>query len=211
MLLRSQFDHLVVAIRSLPDGIAEFERLTGITAVAGGRHPGRGTENALVSFGGGMYLEIIAPQAGATLSPRDEAMRELDRLRIIHWAISVSDADEAARTLRGAGFAVQPPQAGARVAPSGERLEWVTFSLDDSSLSVAPFFIQWSPATRHPAMTAPGGCALVRLALYDPEADRLSRALAALGVEGVTCAKDAPRIEARMACGDRIATLTSAD
>src|SRR5688572_3845719 len=67
----AQFDHLVIAVRSLEEGVAEFERLTGIKAGPGGRHPGRGTENALVSLGGGKYLEIIAPQAGATLSPRD--------------------------------------------------------------------------------------------------------------------------------------------
>src|SRR5919106_574664 len=89
--LRAQVDHLVVAIRSLPDGVGEFERLTGVKAVVGGTHPGRGTENALVSLGGGKYLEIIAPQEGATLSAMDEAMRGLTQLRIINWAVSVSD------------------------------------------------------------------------------------------------------------------------
>ena len=63
--LHAHMDHLMVAIRSLPDGIAEFERMTGIKAVVGGKHPGRGTENALVSLGDGSYLEIIAPQADA--------------------------------------------------------------------------------------------------------------------------------------------------
>src|SRR6185436_20196195 len=82
--VHAQVDHLVVAIRSLPEGIAEFERLVGIKAVVGGKHPGRGTENALVSLGDGKYVEIIAPQDGATLSPRDEDMRKLDRLRIIN-------------------------------------------------------------------------------------------------------------------------------
>jgi hypothetical protein len=72
---RSQFDHLVVGIRSLPEGIAEFESLTGIKPGVGGKHPDRGTENALVSLGGGGYLEIIAPQPGATLSTVDEGMR----------------------------------------------------------------------------------------------------------------------------------------
>src|SRR4051812_46489247 len=56
--VRAQFDHLVVAIRSLPESMAEFERTTGVKPVVGGTHPGRGTENALVSLGGGKYLEI---------------------------------------------------------------------------------------------------------------------------------------------------------
>lgn len=207
--LHAQIDHLVVAIRSLPEGIAEFERLTGITAVVGGRHPDRGTENALVSFGGGKYLEIIAPQAGATLQPRDERMRALDRLRIIRWAVSVSDGDEGATALRAAGFAVQPPQPGSRVTPSGERLEWSTFDLVDPSVSSAPFFIHWHPSTKHPSTTAPGGCTLSQLVLQDPGSDRLSAALAALGVEGVTYAKGASRIEAMLACGSRTTTLTT--
>src|SRR4051812_5221383 len=88
---RAEIDHLVVAIRSLREGIAEFERLTGVKPAIGGKHPGRGTENALVSLGGGKYLEIIAPQEGARLSAMDEGMRGLDRLRIIGWAVSVSD------------------------------------------------------------------------------------------------------------------------
>ena len=109
--------------------------------------------------------------------PRDEAMHGLDRLRIIHWAVSVSDVDEAATALRSAGVALQPPRPGSRVTPSGERLEWSTFSLADPSISVAPFFIHWSPATKHPSATAPGGCTLSQLALQDPNADRLSAAL----------------------------------
>ena len=207
--LQSQFDHLVVAIRSLPEGIAEFERLSGIKAAVGGKHPGRGTENALVSLGGGKYLEIIAPQSGAPLSPRDEAMRGLDRLRIIHWAVGVSDVEEASKVLQGAGFAVQPPQPGSRVTPSGERLEWSTFTLADPSLAVAPFFIRWSPSTKHPSMTAPGGCTVAQLALQDPKSDRVSAALTALGVKGVSYSTGGARIEATMTCGSKTVTLST--
>jgi hypothetical protein len=206
---RSQLDHLVVGVRTLDEGIAEFERLTGIKAGAGGMHPGRGTENALVSLGGGKYLEIIAPQAGATLSPRDEAVRKLDRLRIVTWAIGVSDPGESVAALKAVGFVATAPQPGSRVTPAGERLEWSTFGLSDPSLSVAPFFIQWSPATKHPSTTAPGGCTLSQLTVQDPASDRLSTALGALRVEGVTYARGAPRIEARLACGGKTVTLTT--
>jgi hypothetical protein len=206
---RSQFDHLVVAVRSLPEGIAEFEQLTGIKAAVGGKHPGRGTENALVSLGEGRYLEIIAPQAGAKLAARDEGMRALEHLRIIGWAVSVSDVEEGIKALRGAGVAIQLPQPGSRVTPSGERLEWSTFGLADQSLTVAPFFIHWSPATKHPSTTAPGGCTLGELKVQDPASERLAAALGALGVEGVLYANGAPRIEARLTCGDKSATLAS--
>jgi Glyoxalase-like domain len=206
---RSQFDHLVVAVRSLPEGIAEFERLTGIKAGVGGRHPGRGTENALVSLGDGRYLEILAPQAGARLAASDEGMRALEHLRIIGWAVRVSDVQEGIKALGGAGFAIQPPQPGSRVTPSGERLEWSTFDLADQSLTVAPFFIHWTPATKHPSTTAPGGCTLAELEVQDPASDRLAAALGALGVEGVAYTNGASRIEARLVCGGKTATLAS--
>ena len=206
---QAQFDHLVVAVRSLEEGVAEFERLTGIKARIGGKHPGRGTENALVSFGGGKYLEIIAPQAGAVLGPRDEPMRKLDRLRVINWAISVSDVEGAAAALKGAGFTTTPPQPGSRVTPAGERLEWTSFGLADSAIPVAPFFINWSAATKHPSTTAPPGCELSELKITDPASDRLSTALGALGVSGVTYAKGPVRIDATIRCGSKTATLTT--
>jgi hypothetical protein len=205
----AQFDHLVVAIRDLEEGIAEFERLTGIRAGVGGKHPGRGTENALVSLGGGKYVELIAPQAGATLSPRDEAMRKLDRLRIINWAISVSDVAGALAALKGAGFTATPPQPGSRVTPAGERLEWTTFGLAVPAISAAPFFINWSAATKHPSTTAPGGCEMPELTITDPASDRLAAALGALGVSGVTYAKGSLRIDATIRCGSKTATLTT--
>lgn len=204
-----QFDHLVVAVRSLDEGVAEFERLTGVKAGVGGQHPGRGTENALVSFGGGKYLEIIAPQAGATLSPRDQGMLKLDQLRIIGWAVSVTDVDQAVAALKTARFAATTPQPGSRVTPAGEKLEWTTFGLANEPILMAPFFIKWGAATKHPSTTAPGGCEMPELKITDPASDRLSTALSALGMSGVTYAKGTLRIVATIRCGSKTATLTT--
>jgi hypothetical protein len=205
----AQFDHLVVAARSLGEGVAEFERLTGVKAGVGGKHPGRGTENALVSFGGGKYLEIIAPQAGASLSPRDQGMLKLDRLRIIGWAVSVADVDQAVAALKAAGFAATTPQPGSRVTPAGEKLEWTTFGLANESIAMAPFFIKWGAATKHPSTTAPGGCEMPSLKIVDPSSDRLSAALGALGMSGVTHEKGALRIDAAIKCGGKSVALTT--
>jgi len=205
----AQLDHIVVGIRSLDEGIAQFQQLTGVKASIGGRHPGRGTENALVSLGGGSYIEILAPQTGATLSPQDQALRNLERLTIIDWAVSVPEVDGAVAALKSAGFTASPAQPGARLTPAGERLDWTTFGLRGADIDAAPFFIRWSPNTPHPSTTAPAGCELDALVVQDPASEKLATAMKALDVAHVRIANGALHIAATLTCGSKRATLTS--
>lgn len=205
--MSAQFDHLVVGIRSLAEGTAHFARLTGVSPVPGGTHPGRGTENALVSLGPGEYLEIIAPQAEARLSDSDAKLRELARLTVVAWAVAVDNADTVRETLKAAGFATTVPQHGSRVAPSGERLEWEVFRLSDAKIVGAPFFIEWSETTTHPSITAPAGCSRERFRIQTPASDRISKMVKAVGLDGVSVTSGAPAIEAVVTCGPRRAIL----
>jgi hypothetical protein len=205
----ARFDHLVVGIRSLSEGIGQFKRLVGLEAAAGGTHPGRGTENALVSLGSAEYLEIIAPRAEARLSDADAKLRELDRLTIVTWAVAVDNADDAREMLKGAGFATTVPQQGSRLTPSGERLDWEVFRLSDAKIVGAPFFIEWGDVASHPSMTAPSGCVRERFQIQTPASGRLSAMLNALGLADVTVANGAQAMEAAITSGSRRAILTS--
>lgn len=207
--MSARFDHVVVGIRSLAEGVGQFKRLIGLEAAAGGTHPGRGTENALVSLGAAQYLEIIAPRAEARLSDADAKLRELDRLTIVTWAVAVDNADDARDMLKAAGFATTVPQQGSRVTPSGERLDWEVFRLSDGTIGGAPFFIEWSSAASHPSATAPSGCVRERFHVQTPASDRVSAMLNALGLADVTVANGAQAIEVAIAYGSRRAILTS--
>jgi len=207
--MSARVDHLVVGIRSLAEGIGQLKHLVGVEAAAGGTHPGRGTENALVSLGPGEYLELIAPQAEARLSDSDAKLRELDRLTIVAWAVAVDNADTVRETLKGAGFATTVPQHGSRVTPSGERLEWEVFKVSDAKIAGAPFFIEWNDTTKHPSRTAPSGCVRDRFKIQTPASARLSALFKAIGLTGVTVTNGAHNIEAAITNGPRRAILVS--
>ncbi len=54
-------DHILYAVPDLQKGIDDFEKLTGVRPVYGGKHLNLGTHNALVSLGEEVYFELIAP------------------------------------------------------------------------------------------------------------------------------------------------------
>ena len=69
-------------VPDLADGVAGFQRLTGVRPVMGGSHINLGTANYLVGLGGGAYLEIIGPDPDQPdpAQPRPFGMDSLNRL-----------------------------------------------------------------------------------------------------------------------------------
>jgi hypothetical protein len=202
-------DHILIGVSDLEEGIRAFEQSTGVAAVRGGRHPSRGTENALVSLGGGAYLEIIAPQHDAQPNEMVTSLRALRAPALVGWAVHVVDANDAAARLESAGFKASKPQPGSRVTPQGATLEWSAFGVEKPQIAGAPFFIQWGDKTTHPSLTSPGGCALASFQVRDPAGDDLSRLLKALGVKADVGKADHARMHLDIRCGARTASFDS--
>jgi hypothetical protein len=192
-------DHVILGIDDLQHGIAEFTRLTGVTPQLGGEHPGRGTRNALVSLGDGRYLEIVAP----ILTHPDSTLADLvasKQLMPLGWAVHTGDISSLVARLRASGFAVTNPVAGSRLRPDGKLLSWQVAYVEDSTLPVAPFFIEWAAGTPHPSGTSPTGCRLSDLHLIERRAERLSLLLSTLGVHAHVDAGPVPQMTLTVEC-----------
>jgi len=170
----AQIDHLVIAARTLAEGVAWCEATLGVTPGDGGAHPLMGTHNRLLSIASSAYprayLEIIAVDPGRS-SQRVPGLRrwfDLDDTtlqaglaqhgpQLIHFVARVPDvaatlhalANEHAPIVRG------PLIDAARDSAAG-RLEWQITVRDDGQrlfYGALPTLIQWGAVHPVDAMT----------------------------------------------------------
>jgi hypothetical protein len=179
-----QLDHLILGISNLDRGIGQLGEFCGVLPVRGGRHDTTGTENALLAMDSRAYMEVLAPQDGVQLAPDYQPLRAVANLLPVGWAVATRDARATMHKLRAAGFAVSEPQPGSRLTTEGSVIRWRTFQLTAPQVAGAPFFIEWDPATAHPAETSPSGCALLSLELRTPQEQELRRLLGLLKLPG---------------------------
>jgi hypothetical protein len=193
-------DHILLGCSDLDRGIAFIEERTGIRAAFGGVHPGRGTQNALLSLGTRRYLEIIAPdpkQSGEP--PQYPVITKLTEPRLIGWAAHPGDLHSFAAKLAQSGVAADGPIPGSRSRPDGRLLKWQTLTLKDNSASLLPFFIQWSADSTHPSEDSPKGCSLLRFEAASPDPKALSKQVALLGLDLAIVKGDKPQLRATIA------------
>jgi hypothetical protein len=196
----SRIDHLVLGIDDLQRGIAELERQTGVRAVFGGAHPGRGTRNALMSLGDHHYLEIVAPNPEEAGNPEAAELGHLTTLTPVGWAVRSDDLGALQQSLRGRGAKTDEIRPGGRNLPDGSRLTWKTLSFAPPSSPLLPFFIEWGAGAAHPSATSPGGCRLTGFVLEDPAPDALRRSLRDAGLPIEVREGKEPRIRISLAC-----------
>jgi len=161
-------DHLVLAARTLAEGVAWCEVTLGLRPEAGGQHRFMGTHNRVFSIASPTfpraYFEIIAidPSLPEPTHPRwfdlDDAglQRALAQgPQLVHWAARCDDITAAHTTLRAAGIdggAVQP----AERAASGGLLRWQISVRADGRRPLGgtvPALIQWGDV--HPTDSLP--------------------------------------------------------
>jgi catechol 2,3-dioxygenase-like lactoylglutathione lyase family enzyme len=116
-------DHIVIATGDLMQTITDYRAL-GFTVMEGGQHPGRTSHNALVVFGDGAYLELIAWQGPA---PQERWYRVLTGHGdgLVDFALLPHDTAAVLAAARDRGLStLNGPIDGGRVRPDGAQLKW---------------------------------------------------------------------------------------
>jgi hypothetical protein len=188
-------DHLLLGVPDLDAGIAWVEERTGVRAAVGGVHPGRGTRNALLALTKRQYLEIIAPDP-AQQPQVQSRLADLGSPMLVKWAAVTNDIAAVADHVRTAGMEASEPRPGARNRPDGRLLEWTTLALPSTfangEIDPLPFFIEWSPTTRHPALDSPAGCELMAVEFEHTDAEALRQTFSRIGIDAIV--RDAERV-----------------
>jgi catechol 2,3-dioxygenase-like lactoylglutathione lyase family enzyme len=179
----STLDHLVFAARDLEAAVEWFAGATGVEAVEGGRHQGRGTRNYLVGLGPSAYLEIIGPDVerpGVEAAPF--GIDELDGDRLVTWAVRPDDIEAAVVVAREAGADLGEILPMSRRTPAGETLRWRLATQHPAPYDgIVPFLIDWG-TSRHPAGAGLPSVELLEFGATHPRPDEVSAVLEALDV-----------------------------
>lgn len=159
-------DHLVVAARTLEEGVAWVESGLGAAMAGGGRHALMGTHNRVMALGGETYLEVIAidPEAPPPARPRwfalDSAPMQALLARgpaLVHWVARTAALEQA--------LARYPEDVEVLQLSRGP-YRWRMGVPRDGRLPAGgalPTLIEWQ-GDRHPARDLPGsGCTLLDL------------------------------------------------
>jgi hypothetical protein len=161
-----EFDHLVVAARTLDEGARWIEGRLGVAPAAGGKHALMGTHNRLLSLGARRFLEVIAidPEAAQPSRPRWFGLdtpgmhaRLETGPALIHWVMRTDDIGKALR---------EYPEAVEILALQRGDYRWRIGVPRDGRLpcdGACPTLIQWE-GDLHPADRLPeSGCMLLDL------------------------------------------------
>ncbi|MGH2349068.1 MAG: VOC family protein [bacterium] len=120
-------DHVVVLVGDLPAAITQYES-AGFDVRRGGVHPGAGTENALIAFADGSYLELLAVSdplqaASHPLWHRPDGQRRRAG-EYGGFAVGTDDIDRDVERLLDQGIAMTSPREGSRLRMDETVVRW---------------------------------------------------------------------------------------
>lgn len=214
-------DHLVLAARTLTEGVAWCEATLGLRPETGGQHVFMGTHNRVFSIASPAfpraYFEIIAidPSLPAPTHPRWFDLDDLGLQRalasgpeLVHWVARCDDIAATHTTLHAAGIDCGAIQQAERATPGG-LLRWQISVRADGRRPLggaAPALIQWGHV--HPTDSLPGSGITLEALHLAGWPDALASALPAT-IERSAANAAAPPIRVRLRSPRGLVTLGS--
>jgi hypothetical protein len=142
-----RLDHVVLATLDL-DEVSRRYRDLGFIVEQGGRHPGKGTRNALIRLTAGYleWLEVHDAAEARAAGPTGTALTEYLAMvpdGFATYAVSM-EVDAARAAFDGHGVAYVGPKSASRERPDGTILRWRTVVPGGTTVRTAlPFIIEW--------------------------------------------------------------------
>lgn len=134
-----KLDHVVVAVNNLDEAMRDYQSL-GFTVVKGGVHANRATENALIVFSDGTYIELLARTGEAPVPGLVDFSQMLDDSEGLKgFALGTDDIDADIERLRAKSFNIGDVISGERRRQDGTLIQWKLALIDDG---FSPFLIQ---------------------------------------------------------------------
>lgn len=177
-------DHILWVAPTLESGCREFESLTGVCPVFGGKHEDLGTHNALVSLGPACYLEVLALDPDRKkVAPIAKQLADYSAPSVFAFHLKQKNLVETARTCTQWGVQCSEPMQMTRQRPDGTTLTWQMLITESERYGRAlPMFIDWGNSP-HPAESSPSGCTLVNFEILHPYGGELISLYHELGIQ----------------------------
>ncbi|MEM6964168.1 MAG: VOC family protein [Bacteroidota bacterium] len=180
-----KIDHLIFAAPTLETGIDVIEEKLGIRPIFSGQHLGRGTHNALLALGDGVYLEVIAPDPSQDIAPPLWMKTHLATTpRLWTWAAKTNHLVRLKKIATLHNLPFGKIESGTRTQPNGEVLRWqLSLPVEENEGGIIPFFVDWAKTTTHPSKVLPQAGSIVQLKAYHPYPVSLQAQMEKLGLD----------------------------
>ena len=177
-------DHITITAPTIEAGAELVKKSLGVIPQKGGEHPRMGTHNLLLRLGEDVFLEVIScnPFAEKPKRPRWFALDDINKntpAKLKTWVARTEDIHCTLDVCSESLGEIEPMSRG--------ETNWLITIPEDGSLPInegAPALIQWQVKSHPAANLNDYGLSLIKLQIYNPEAERISKLLNSINLTG---------------------------
>lgn len=177
-------DHIVLATYNIDVGMQQFEQMTGVRPIFGGKHKSGYTQNAIVSLGDDLYIEILAPQDTEKARSGMKHFDKYQQITPLGWAINTDNIQTTHNNLKSFGYKTGKVKTSSRAEPGKATVVWHSVKIKEE-IQQKPMMIQWDDMALHPAKSQEAVCSLESFGLANPESEDLKKLVSQLNIDGL--------------------------